>query len=101
MAHEQLDTLLELGVNFIDTAELYLDSAKRFSLSNLFRYPVPFEGGKVTEQWIGTWLEKALKDGKVQREKRLGADCAAGTAALAGDGAPGWWIQVGTEMEDP
>ena len=32
MAHEQLDILLELGVNFIDTAELHLD-AKRNSCS--------------------------------------------------------------------
>ncbi|CAJ1350289.1 unnamed protein product [Effrenium voratum] len=54
MAHNQLDTLLRLGVNFIDTAEMY---------------PTPCEGGKVTEQWIGNWLQKALADGKVQREK--------------------------------
>jgi len=54
MAHEQLDALVDLGVNFIDTAELY---------------PVPFEGRMWTEEWIGTWLEKAMKNGKVQREK--------------------------------
>mmetsp|Transcript_67797 Transcript_67797/g.148814 ORF Transcript_67797/g.148814 Transcript_67797/m.148814 type:complete len:404 (+) Transcript_67797:42-1253(+) len=54
MAFEQLDALLDLGVNFIDTAEMY---------------PVPFEGGRVTEKWIGTWLSKSLKEGKVQREK--------------------------------
>lgn len=24
-----------------------------------------------TEEWIGTWLDKAMKDGKVQREKCL------------------------------
>lgn len=35
------------------------------------RYPVPFEGRMWTEEWIGTWLEKAMKNGKVQREKCL------------------------------
>ena len=30
---------------------------------------MPFEGGKVTEQWIGSWLEKKLKSGALQREK--------------------------------
>ncbi|CAK9107786.1 Protein tas [Durusdinium trenchii] len=54
MAHEQLDALVEQGVNFIDTAELY---------------PVPFEGGKVTEEWIGHWLEGALAAKKIQRDQ--------------------------------
>ena len=32
---------------------------------------MPFEGGKLTEQWIGTWLEKALANGTVKRDKLL------------------------------
>ena len=51
-AFAQLDRLYELGVNFIDTAELY---------------PVAFNYGKTTELWIGKWL-KARK-GKVDRSK--------------------------------
>lgn len=52
-AHAQLDALMELGVNFIDTAELY---------------PVAFNYGKTTEQWIGNWLEKKMATGAVSRE---------------------------------
>jgi aryl-alcohol dehydrogenase-like predicted oxidoreductase len=51
-AFSQLDRIYELGVNFIDTAELY---------------PVAFNYGKTTELWIGKWL-KARK-GKVDRKK--------------------------------
>jgi len=51
-AFEQLDKIVELGVNFIDTAELY---------------PVAFNYGKTTELWIGNWL-KARK-GKVDRNQ--------------------------------
>lgn len=54
MAHEQLDAMVRLGVNFIDTAELY---------------PVPPVEGKLTEEWIGNWLEKAIANGTVKREK--------------------------------
>ncbi|CAE7398847.1 tas [Symbiodinium natans] len=54
MAHDQLDALVRLGVNFLDSAELY---------------PVPHAGGKVTEEWMGNWLEKAIADGKVKRDK--------------------------------
>jgi len=52
-AHEQLDLALELGVNFIDTAELY---------------PVAFNYGKTTEEWIGRWLAARLGDGSFKRE---------------------------------
>ena len=34
---------------------------------------MPFEGGKVTEQWIGSWLEKKLKSGALEREKWPGS----------------------------
>lgn len=54
MAHDQLDALITLGVNFIDTAELY---------------PVAFNYGKTTEQWIGNWLVKRTAEGKVDRSK--------------------------------
>lgn len=143
MAHEQLDALLDLGVNFIDTAEMMLGATvfSRFwsyrafvLLVNFFfrvfqelknfkdpssyfiafnkvthfllgficffssffhpsippspwRYPVPFEGGRVTEKWIGTWLSKSLKEGKVQREKCLGSDGPMGMVL----GCWGWW----------
>jgi len=51
-AREQLDKIVEMGVNFIDTAELY---------------PVAFNYGKTTEQWIGNWLEARTKEGKLKR----------------------------------
>jgi len=54
VAHQQLDAMIRLGVNFIDTAELY---------------PVPPVAGKLTEEWIGNWLEKAVTTGKLKREK--------------------------------
>lgn len=50
-AFAQLDRIYELGVNFIDTAELY---------------PVAFNYGKTTELWIGKWL--AARKGKVDRD---------------------------------
>eukprot|EP00854_Cymbomonas_tetramitiformis_P005171 gene5171-6288_t len=53
-AFEQLDALIRLGVNFIDTAELY---------------PVAFNYGKTTEEWIGKWLEKRVASGEVDRSK--------------------------------
>jgi len=53
MAWEQLDKAVELGVNFIDTAELY---------------PVAFNYGKTTEAWIGNWLKKRTSEGKVKRD---------------------------------
>ena len=54
-AHEQLDKLvIELGVNFIDTAELY---------------PVAWKYGALTEKWIGNWLTKRTADGTVDRSK--------------------------------
>jgi len=52
-AYAQLDALVEAGVNFFDTAELY---------------PVAFKYGKTTEQWIGNWLQKRISEGKFQRE---------------------------------
>jgi aryl-alcohol dehydrogenase-like predicted oxidoreductase len=52
-AYDQLDKLIEMGVNFIDCAELY---------------PVAFNYGKTTEIWIGNWLETRIRDGKIKRE---------------------------------
>ena len=52
MAWEQLDKMVALGVNFIDTAELY---------------PVAFNYGQTTERWIGNWLRRRVAEGKVQR----------------------------------
>ena len=52
-AHTQLDKLVELGVNFFDTAELY---------------PVAFNYGQTTEQWMGNWLEKRIAAGSLRRE---------------------------------
>lgn len=53
-AFEQLDKLMEMGVNFIDTAELY---------------PVAFNYGATTEKWIGNWLKQRGSEGRVQRDK--------------------------------
>jgi len=53
-AYDQLDKLIEMGVNFIDCAELY---------------PVAFNYGKTTEIWIGNWLETRIRDGKIKREE--------------------------------
>lgn len=52
-AHAQLDKLIEYGVNFFDTAELY---------------PVAFNYGETTEQWIGNWLEQRIAEGTLRRE---------------------------------
>ena len=52
-AHEELDTFVEAGVNFLDTAELY---------------PVSFNYGKMTETWIGNWLTARIADGTIKRE---------------------------------
>jgi aryl-alcohol dehydrogenase-like predicted oxidoreductase len=54
MAHEQLDKMWAMGVNFLDTAELY---------------PVGWNYGAVTEKWMGNWLEKRVADGSVDRSK--------------------------------
>eukprot|EP00322_Chrysochromulina_rotalis_P018321 CAMPEP_0115844006 /NCGR_PEP_ID=MMETSP0287-20121206/8607_1 /TAXON_ID=412157 /ORGANISM="Chrysochromulina rotalis, Strain UIO044" /LENGTH=394 /DNA_ID=CAMNT_0003297721 /DNA_START=14 /DNA_END=1198 /DNA_ORIENTATION=+ len=52
-AFEQLDkAVVDLGANFIDTAELY---------------PVAFNYGKTTEEWIGKWLTSRESEGKVKR----------------------------------
>eukprot|EP00316_Scyphosphaera_apsteinii_P016020 CAMPEP_0119330590 /NCGR_PEP_ID=MMETSP1333-20130426/78542_1 /TAXON_ID=418940 /ORGANISM="Scyphosphaera apsteinii, Strain RCC1455" /LENGTH=384 /DNA_ID=CAMNT_0007339995 /DNA_START=165 /DNA_END=1319 /DNA_ORIENTATION=- len=53
-AFAQLDKAVELGANFIDTAELY---------------PVAFNYGKTTEVWIGKWLAARRAEGKVDRSK--------------------------------
>eukprot|EP00227_Mantoniella_beaufortii_P005314 CAMPEP_0197613832 /NCGR_PEP_ID=MMETSP1326-20131121/59216_1 /TAXON_ID=1155430 /ORGANISM="Genus nov. species nov., Strain RCC2288" /LENGTH=412 /DNA_ID=CAMNT_0043182697 /DNA_START=50 /DNA_END=1288 /DNA_ORIENTATION=- len=53
-AFEQLDKLVELGVNFLDTAELY---------------PVGWNYGATTEKWLGNWLETRVAAGKVDRSK--------------------------------
>eukprot|EP00854_Cymbomonas_tetramitiformis_P030842 gene30842-38653_t len=55
-AFEQMDKLIELGVNFFDTAELY---------------PVAFNYGQTTEMWMGNWLEKRVAEGKVLAIKQL------------------------------
>ena len=52
-AHAQLDTLVELGVNFFDTAELY---------------PVAFNYGETTERWMGNWLARRIAAGSLRRE---------------------------------
>lgn len=63
-AHEQLDALVRLGVNFIDTAELY---------------PVAFNYGATTEKWIGNWLEKRTAEGSLDRSKLyIATKCNAG-----------------------
>lgn len=41
MAHDQLDKMWAMGVNFLDTAELY---------------PVGWNYGALTEKWMGNWL---------------------------------------------
>ncbi|WP_325893828.1 NADP(H)-dependent aldo-keto reductase [Grimontia sp. NTOU-MAR1] len=51
-AHQQLDFALNRGVNFIDTAEMYSVP------------PTPETQG-LTEQYIGTWLQKSGKRDKV------------------------------------
>ena len=52
-AHEELDTFVKAGVNFLDTAELY---------------PVSFNYGKMTETWIGNWLTARIAAGTIKRE---------------------------------
>ena len=52
-AHAQLDTLIELGVNFFDTAELY---------------PVAFNYGETTERWMGNWLARRIAAESLRRE---------------------------------
>ena len=56
LAHAQLDKLWELGVNFIDTAELY---------------PVGWNYGALTEKWIGNWLSKRLADGTIPSRDQI------------------------------
>ena len=73
-AFAQLDKLVELGVNFIDTAELY---------------PVAFNYGKTTEQWIGNWLTARSKEGKVDRSKLyIATKCNA--SGMGGTVGPPW-----------
>jgi len=52
-AHAELDKFAEMGVNFLDTAELY---------------PVAFDYGKTTETWIGNWLEARIAAGAIARK---------------------------------
>ncbi|OEE57583.1 aldo/keto reductase [Enterovibrio norvegicus FF-454] len=51
-AHEQLSLALDLGVNFIDTAEMYA-------------VPPTQETQGLTEKYIGSWLQKSGKRDKV------------------------------------
>ena len=53
-AHAQLDAAVELGCNFIDTAEMY---------------PVAYNYGATTEKWVGNWLASRVKAGNVDRSK--------------------------------
>lgn len=46
LAWEQMDALWDAGCNFFDTAEMY---------------PVAFNYGKTTEQWMGNWLAKRVR----------------------------------------
>lgn len=48
-----------------------LPRLKKDAKRTVHRYPVPFEGGKVTEEWIGHWLEGALAAKKIQRDQWL------------------------------
>jgi len=52
-AHAELDKFVEMGVNFLDTAEVY---------------PVAFNYGKTTEEWIGNWFEKRVASGTIARD---------------------------------
>ena len=47
-AHSQLDYVVERGINFIDTAEMYPIAAREATLG-------------LTERYIGTWLKKSGK----------------------------------------
>lgn len=47
-AHSQLDYVVEKGINFIDTAEMYPIAAREATLG-------------LTERYIGTWLKKSGK----------------------------------------
>lgn len=51
-AHAELDKFVEMGVNFLDTAEIY---------------PACFNCGKTTEAWIGNWLKKRVASGAISR----------------------------------
>jgi aryl-alcohol dehydrogenase-like predicted oxidoreductase len=51
-AHEQMDYALEQGINFFDTAELYA-------------VPASAKNNGLTEQYIGTWLEKTKNREKI------------------------------------
>jgi len=46
LAWEQMDALWDAGCNFFDNAEMY---------------PVAFNYGKTTEEWMGNWLAKRVR----------------------------------------
>ena len=50
--HAELDKIVKMGVNFLDTAELY---------------PVDFHSGKTTEMWIRDWLEERVASSTMSR----------------------------------
>ncbi len=80
-AHSQLDLALEMGVNFIDTAEMY---------------PVPpkLETYSLTEQYIGSWLKK-----KRDRSSIIIATKVAGRTSSVPSGPPGLkWIRNGPRL---
>jgi len=73
-AHAELDKFLSLGVNFLDTAEIY---------------PVAFNYGKTTEMWIGNWLSKQLQSKAIpsREEYYIATKCnAAGIGSPDGEG---------------
>ena len=80
-AHSQLDLALEMGVNFIDTAEMY---------------PVPpkLETYSLTEQYIGSWLKK-----KRDRSSIIIATKVAGRTSSVPSGPPGLsWVRNGPRL---
>lgn len=75
-AHRQLDAYLRLGVNFIDTAELY---------------PVAWNYGKTTERWIGSWLKTRLDECAIKRgDIYIASKCNMAGVGGTGGGAHGY-----------
>ena len=74
--HRQLDAYVRMGVNFIDTAELY---------------PVAWNYGKTTERWVGSWLKARLAEGAVKRSDiYIASKCNMAGVGGTGGGAHGY-----------
>jgi len=58
-AHEQLDMAVDMGVNFVDTAELYAVPSRK-------------ENRGLTEKYIGSWIAKGNRDKIVLATKVTG-----------------------------